>query len=432
MFCSKCGKELSSDACFCQYCGAPIDKPKDKPIGRATKPMFNAGGLLGGMKSKLSQVASDISDKVNEATSPVELVIPEGGVKEPAEYEKLGSHIEIVSMTSANVLDARNPYTVIVVDDEFAYVVKDGQKINIPTSNGTHKIKIRSRGSQDTKEITLSDTAYLKIRPSVSNKVLVSRTLDLCESKNDFEGLYAESIIPEEWTSGWKHVCEDPDGKKSWFSYVYPDCIVILKIDGTKETVDLWNQRSIVGQNGSYTLTDISGNTKHIDTYISPDAYIFLDGCIRRVNADNPEFLRDKSFDVSFGKTEFIQISGEQNLFRIVDKSGKVVCTHSLDDIIQYKVFENTPAKEDALMNAIAGSQLAGKDGAFLGAMHAQRNNNSIYSYELWITVKEGNSTAVKKVMLGKPTFKFERNSEKHLEYMEEYNKFDAYMKSRR
>ena len=106
MFCSKCGKELSGDARFCQYCGTPINKP----IEKATKPMFNAGGLLGGMKSKLSQVASDISDKVNEATSPVELVIPEGGVKEPAEYDKLNSHIEVVSMTSANVLDARNPY----------------------------------------------------------------------------------------------------------------------------------------------------------------------------------------------------------------------------------------------------------------------------------------------------------------------------------
>lgn len=102
--------------------------------------------------------------------------------------------------------------------------------------------------------------------------------------------------------------------------------------------------------------------------------------------------------------------------------------------MISYEPYENAPPKQDVMASAMAGNILAGKKsgayGAYLAASHAKDVNNSLNTFEVWITVKDGNSPIIRKAIIGNPSGRFERNGNKHQEYVGEFKRFDAYMNS--
>ena len=406
--------------------------------GEAASPTTIGGMTFGDMKSKFTEVAAsavtNLSEKVTTAVNPVELDIPEGGVVEPDGYLQMGSHLEIVSMTSANALDAKHPYTQIHIDDELVYIVKDGQKLNIAMHDGEHKVHIKTRGTDEEMTISLQDVAYIKIVVDVSNKLLVSRHMEKCDSKDDFNGLYAESVIDNGWDGGYAYAIENNGTGKGIFAYVYPDRVVVLYGDGRKETIDFKGQYFIFGSSGRFRFTDGEYKETIIESMLTYDAYSYINDRLKEINADDQDFVKARSFSVSFGCDDQIQISPKFGELRVVDKNKKVKGVVKLSDVVSYEAYEDTPAHRDVVSSALAGSILAGKEngkyGAYLAASHAKDVNNSIKTYEVWITVKTSGSTDILKAAIGDPITSFQRGSDTHQKYIEEYKKFAAYMKT--
>ena len=393
---------------------------------------------IGDMKSKITEVAAsavnNISDKVVTAVNPVELDIPVGGVTEPEGYANIGSHIEVVSMPSANVLDAKKPYTQIIIDENQAFVIKDGQKLNIPMDNGEHKIEFKTRGAEGEETFVLQDVAYIKITVDVSNKLLVSRRLQMCSSKDELAGQYAESIIENAWDKQFKFAIKNKGIMKGVYAYVYPDKVVTISEDGTKQTIDYKGQYLISGSSGLFKFTNGNNEETVVASMLTYDAYAYINDRIKEINAEDQDFVKARSFSVSFGCDDLIQISPKFGELRVVKKNKQVKETVKLSDIVSYEAYEDTPAHRDVVSSALAGNILAGKEngkyGAYLAASHAKDVNNSIKTYEVWITVKTAGSTDIIKAAIGDPITSFKRGSDSNLKYIEEYKKFDAYMKA--